>query len=82
MNYAKLRGKRAELNLSHKEMGAAIGKSTSAYFRLECGKCRVSVDDAAAITIVADLSYDEFNDIFFDGKLPFGNSSAAPFNIR
>lgn len=82
MNCAKLRGKRAELKLSHKEMGAAIGKSTSAYFRLECGKCRVSVEDAAAITIIADLSYDEFNDIFFDGKLPFGNNLTAFSDVR
>lgn len=72
MNCAKLRGKRAELRLSQHECGVLIGKGASSYSRKENGECEFTPAEICNFTIGTKLSFDEFNDIFFDGNLPFG----------
>ena len=74
MNLAKLRGKRAELGFTQNDCGNAIGKTGSSYSRRENGETEFTPDEICSFTIEAKLSFDEFNDIFFDGRLPFGNT--------
>lgn len=72
MNSLKLKGKRVSLGLTQTDAGVTIDKGTSTYAYKERGKVDITLDEAMKLTVDWKMSFEEFNDIFFDGNLPFG----------
>lgn len=62
---------------SRKYMACVIGKEADTYAKKENGIVKFTPDEIVVVSqdLSEDLefTFDEFNDIFFDGKLPFGN---------
>ena len=79
MNSLELIVARTRKRKSRKDMAALLGKTSSSYAQKECGKTPFSVEEVALISVDLDLTFEQFNTIFFDGRLPFGvTSESAP----
>ena len=78
MKANKLKGKRIEMGFTQSEIADLIEKSIDAYAKKERGETGFSPTEIAILTITLMLSYAEFNEIFFDGRLPFGNFVDVP----
>ncbi|MDE7192519.1 MAG: helix-turn-helix domain-containing protein [Oscillospiraceae bacterium] len=72
MNCLKLKGKRISLGVTRSGAGAVIGKNENTYAYKERGDTAITLDEAGKLAIDWKMSFEEFNDIFFDGILPFG----------
>ena len=66
---------RLRKGLSQRDMARQLGVSASSYQKKEQGYVRFSDDEKLKITEILGLTYDQFNDIFYDGKLPAGDGS-------
>ena len=51
------------------------GMSVSTYQNKEKGRVRFSDKEKVSMARILQLSADQVNDIFFDGKLPIGNAN-------
>ena len=58
---------------TRRAFAAHIGKSDRYYNARENGEVEFSVQDMEDVTEALQLTLEEFNLIFFDGKLPYGN---------
>ena len=67
-----IRAIRKALGYSAKRMGDTLGMSESSYRLKETGKVNFSDREKIIVTEVLGLSTSQFNEVFFDGKLPFG----------
>lgn len=81
MNSMELKFARQRKGLSQKEMGNAIEKSFDSYAKKERGEVSFFPDEILRATLRLDLDYDQFNLIFFDGKLPFRKIEAVGTEI-
>lgn len=72
MNGAKLKGKRVEKGYTQTDMANFIEKSFDSYSKKERGEVLFTPKEEAIIAIKLQLSLLEFNEIFFDGDLPYG----------
>ena len=75
MTNLKLKGYRVSKGLQQQDMGDIIQKSRQAYSLKERGITEFTFPEAATIAVATEMDFDTFNDIFFDGNLPFGKFS-------
>ena len=74
MNGQMLKGFRVGKAKTQKEMGDMIEKSLDSYAKKERGEVEFTLDETAVIVIETGMSFDEFNAIFYDGRLPYGKA--------
>lgn len=72
MTNLKLKGFRVSKGLQQQDMGDIIQKSRQAYSLKERGITEFTFPEAATIAVATEMDFDTFNDIFFNGDLPFG----------
>lgn len=73
MKENKLKGKRVSLGLTQTDCAKMIEKTTDSYAKKERGEFLFTLAEIAALTKGLNLSFDEFNDIFFGSQLQFCN---------
>ncbi len=74
MKGLQLKGKRVALGLTQSDCAKMIEKSTDSYAKKERNEVYFTPAEIAALTKGLNLSFDEFNDIFFGSNLQFCNS--------
>ena len=72
MTNLKLKGFRVSKGLQQQDMGDIIQKSRQAYSLKERGITEFTFPEAATIAVATEMDFDTFNDVFFNGDLPFG----------
>ncbi|MBQ4447395.1 MAG: helix-turn-helix transcriptional regulator [Clostridia bacterium] len=72
MNTKELQIARIRRDKDRSDVAGAIGMSRDLYAKKERGCTKFDPDQIAAIQNYLDLTPEEFNSIFFDGKLLFG----------
>jgi len=77
MNGQKLKGFRVGKGKTQKDVGDLIEKSTDSYAKKERGEVEFTLDETVVIAIETGMDFDEFNTIFYDGRLPFRNVGRA-----
>lgn len=70
-----LKSKRVERCKTQSFAASLIEKSVDAYAKKERGEVSFTPTEISALTKGLELSFDEFNDIFFDSKLQFSKYS-------
>lgn len=73
MNGMELKFARMRKGFSQREMACIIRRSLDSYSKKERGEVSFFPDEIVAATQKLELSFDQFNNIFFDGDLPFRN---------
>ncbi len=68
----EIKGARARLGLTQKDMAGKLGISTQSYAKKESGDTRFTDPEKLIVCEALGLSLVQFNDIFYDGKLPIG----------
>ncbi len=76
MNSSKLKGLRVEKGKTQEEMAKSIEKSLDSYAKKERGEVIFLPDEIAIISNLLEMTFEQVNDIFFDGKLLNSNSKA------
>lgn len=71
MNSLELEYARKRKNKTTKDMAEAIGKSEVSWSKKERGDVAFSIEEIITVVRVLELTFRQFNDIFFDGNLPF-----------
>lgn len=70
MNVRLLKAKRVEKNLLQKDLAKALGITEKAMCQKECSAVnKFRADEMLILVKMLDLSYREFDAIFFDNKL-------------
>lgn len=77
MNNLELKFARQREGLSQREMAAAIEKSVDSYAKKERGEVSFFPDEILKATLRLNLSYEQFNLIFFDNHLPFRKNEGS-----
>ena len=72
MNGQMLKGFRVGKGKTQTDYGNVIEKSTDSYAKKERGEVEFTLNEAMLIVVNSDMTFEQFNDIFFDGCLPFG----------
>lgn len=75
MNGMMLKGYRVGRGLTQKDVGDMIEKSTDSYAKKERGEVEFTLPEAAVIAVQTEMEFDDFNAIFFDGRLPYGKKT-------
>lgn len=70
LKLARIRAKK-----SQQEMADAIEKSMDSYSKKERGLVKFTDSERLVVKEKLGLSWEQFNDIFFDNNLPIGNNS-------
>lgn len=70
MNSLKLEFARRDKDRSREDMARVIGKSVNGYNKKERGEVAFSDEEKIAVAKDLNLSLEQVNEIFFDGKLP------------
>ena len=70
--FNKIRAMRKGYGFTQKYMAENLGMSVSTYQNKEKGRVRFSDREKVSMAHILQLSADQVNDIFFDGKLPIG----------
>lgn len=70
MNQLELEYARKRKEKSKEDMAEAIGKSVVSYGKKERGEVSFSDEEKVIISKELDLTFEQFNVIFFDGNLP------------
>ena len=72
MNVQKLKAKRIEHDLRQKDLAKALQISEKAMCHKECSKTnKFKANEMLALSKMLEMSLTDFNEIFFDCKLPF-----------
>ena len=66
----EIRGARARLGYSQREMAERLGMSLSSYQCRESGAVEFTIDDIVKLAEVLGLNIGQINDFIFDGRLP------------
>lgn len=82
MKASELKGLRVAKKASQMDVAQAIEKSLDSYSKKERGDVMFTLDEAAAIAVFLGMSYEQFDAIFFDGKLPFGKISSPSLSLQ
>ena len=77
MNGQMLKGFRVGKGMTQSDIGDMIEKSTDSYAKKERGEVEFTLDETAVIAIETGMNFDEFNAIFYNGRLPFRNIGQA-----
>lgn len=77
MNGQMLKGFRVGKAKTQSDIAEMIEKSTDSYAKKERGEVEFTLDETAVIAIETGMDFDEFNAIFYDGRLPFGKEVQA-----
>lgn len=72
MNGMMLKGFRVGKGLTQNAVGDMIEKSTDSYAKKERGEVEFTLNETLVIAIETGMSFEEFNAIFYDGRLPYG----------
>ena len=72
MNTQMLKGFRVGKGKTQKDLGDMIEKSFDSYAKKERGEVEFTLNEVALIVAGTEMTYDEFNAIFFNNDLPFG----------
>lgn len=75
MNQLELKAQRVRKGLSRAHMARCLGIAESSYGYKETSARKLTPEDIIIITKELGLTYDQFNEIIFDGMLPFKNVS-------
>lgn len=73
MKTNELKAERVRQGKTRKYMACLIKKGVDTYTKKENGKVKFTTDEVVTVANDLDFTFDKFNDIFFDGKLPYGN---------
>lgn len=73
MNGRMLKGFRVGRGKTQTDYGNVIEKSTDSYAKKERGEVEFTNNEILKLVLESGMSFDEFNAIFYDGHLPFGN---------
>lgn len=76
MNAIELKVERTRKGFTQEHMANIIGVSTVSYSKKERGEVRFKPEEIILVAEALELDQDRANAIFFDGKLPKGNSRA------
>ena len=68
----EIKGARARLGLTQKDMAVKLGISAQSYAKKESGDTKFTDPEKLIVCEALGLSLVQFNDIFYDGKLPIG----------
>ncbi len=77
MKPKEIKGARARLGLTQKDMAGKLGISAQSYAKKESGDTKFTDPEKLIVCEALGLSLVQFNDIFYDGKLPIGNAQEA-----
>ena len=69
----EIKGARVRLGLTQEHMASLIGKSVYTYQKKEAGKIKFFPDEIPIMARELNLSIEQTNNYFYDGKLPHGN---------
>lgn len=72
MESLELKGLRISKGKTQTDMAIAIEKSTDSYAKKERGEVLFSPEEMAIVAIVLEMTFEQFNYIFFENNLPFG----------
>lgn len=75
VNCLKLKGYRVSKGLAQRDLGEMIEKSTDSYAKKERGEVELTLNETLVIAVKTGMDFEEFNAIFYDGRLPFGKPS-------
>jgi len=75
MNPVELKIARMRAGFTQTQMAKAIGITVNTYHLKELGRAAFSDDQKIAVTELLQLNLTQFNEIFFDGRLPAGEIS-------
>ena len=75
-----LKKARERIGYSEEEVANKLGIPVSGYKDREKGRVPVTLVECAQLTKLFELSFDEFNDIFFRSALPFRKEDSLPYN--
>lgn len=73
MNALKLKSLRVEKGYTQADMAEMIEKSNDSYAKKERGEVEWTPNEMIIVAIALDMTYELFNYIFFDNRLPFSN---------
>ncbi len=73
MNSLELKGLRIARGKTQSYMGERIEKSLDSYAKKERGEVLFTPEEMAIVASELDMTFEQFNAIFFTSKLPFGN---------
>ena len=74
MNALKLKSLRIEKGFTQAYMGDLIEKSLDSYAKKERGEVEWTPTEMCIVAIAIGMTFEQFNYIFFDNRLPFGNT--------
>lgn len=77
MNGLELKLARMRSGFSQQEVADELGKKLDSYSKKERGEVNFFSDEILKLTLMFDLTPEQFNLIFFDNKLPFRNNNAV-----
>lgn len=73
MNCRLLKAKRVEQGIRQIDLAVKLHITEKTMNKKECSKVnKFTADEMLTLTGILSLSWTEFNNIFFDGDLPFG----------
>ena len=75
MNALKLKGLRIEKGFTQADMAEKIEKSIDSYAKKERGEVEWTPNEMIIVAIALGMTYELFNYIFFDNRLPFSNET-------
>ena len=75
MNSLELKGLRIAKGKTQSYMGKHIEKSLDSYAKKERGEVFFTPDEMAIVASDLGMTFEQFNGIFFDSKLPFGKNT-------
>ena len=73
MKPIELKIARVRKGLSRRDVARTIGIAESTYGNKETGRTDFTAPEAVAVAELLELTWDQYNDIFYDGTLPIGN---------
>lgn len=76
MNGQMLKGFRVGRGKTQKNYADLIEKSVDSYSKKERGEVEFTLDEALAIVVNSGMEFDDFNAIFYDGRLPYRKMTA------
>lgn len=75
MNSLELKGLRIAKGKTQSYMGERIEKSIDSYAKKERGEVLFTPEEMAIVASELEMTFEQFNAIFFTNKLPFGNNT-------
>ena len=77
MNGQLLKGFRVGKGKTQSDMGDMIEKSTDSYAKKERGEVEFTLEETVVIAIETGMKFEDFNAIFYDGRLPYGKKEES-----